>query len=618
MPQVPYKPVPSAAPRYNPTPSVGLSVPTAAFGALSAEAKGAGARAVAGSEELEARALQGFGKELESSGEKLGQVALQFQQLNNENWAREKDVDTMIQLGKAQSEYDSLEGQNQVDALPAHMERIKAIRQEALDSAPNEMARKLLDSNIARRVGFAIVDSGHKAGTAAKSVAKTSRAARKETAGANYDPANPNTAKADMDTVLNTIEEEGADAGVDRITIDNEKRKAWEKLQLQGIKRNSITNPELAKDIFDRTQAQMSADVREQAQALVNQGMARKQSHIDADEIVRKSGFDPRKGPGQLEPMLTEAQKYIEKKGKDNPDYGFYLEQRVKGLYVSGMSGYQDTQKGFEYTLGKFILGENDANRKVSIDAVIGPSAPKEIRDAYQGLAPESQKKVLNWIARLARGTPDVWTPDGLRKDQELRGMASDPEGAQKFMNMPVDEIIAQPGMPLAAKRSLLNLQRTVGQKVNELKVAEINQAMSIVGFMLDGAGISKTNTPSTYYQFRGQMEDAIAATKTEGGKAKLSNDEIRKIGSNLLQKQPGLGGMTWGPFGTRTFETSVPSAVRDDIIKAYNDKGVEAPTEEQIQRAYAHALYRKLYMEKQKSPTAPKADKGDLEGLGQ
>lgn len=613
MPQVPYKPYPSTSPRYSPTPQVGLSVPEAAFGGASARGEAA-----------EAGAIAGLGRELEGAGEKLGQTALQFQQLNNENWAREKDVDTMIKLGKAQSEFDSLEGQNQVNALPAHMERIKAIRQEALDSAPNEMARKLLDSNIARRVGFAIVDSGHKAGTAAKGVAKTSRAARKETAAANYDPANPNTSKADMDTVLTTIEEEGADAGVDRVTIDNEKRKAWEKLQLQGIKRNAITNPELAQDIFDRTKGQMSADVREQAQALVNQGMARKQSHIDADEIVRKSGFDPRKGPGQLEPMLKEAEKYIEKKGKDNPDYGFYLEQRVKGLYANGMSGYQDAQKGFEYTLGKYILGENDANRKVSIDAVIGPSAPKEIRDAYQGLAPEGQKKVLNWIARMARGQADVWTPDGVRKDQELRGMASDPEGAQKFIDMPPDEIIAEKGMPLSAKRSLLNLQRTLGQQVNQLKVAEINQAMSTVSFMLNGAGISKTNTPEMYYQFRGQLEDAIQAHKAEGGKAKLSADEIRKIGSNLLQKQPGLGGMTWGPFGTRTFETSVPSAIRDEIVKAYNDKGVESPTEEQIQRAYAHALYKKLYMEKQKSPTKMTKDKQDydssnsLEGLGQ
>src|SRR5678815_2941530 len=165
MAKVPYDPVPSVAPDKTPMPY--LRVP----GSL-AEATGQGL----------ARAGERLGSAFEQAGNRFETNALARQNLENETWAKDADVDVMVKIGQAQSEFDQLEGRNATEALPGHMERIKSIRQEALDQAPNGMARKMLDQSISRRVGFAIVDSGHKAGTQAKVASRTAAKARVETA----------------------------------------------------------------------------------------------------------------------------------------------------------------------------------------------------------------------------------------------------------------------------------------------------------------------------------------------------------------------------------------------------------------------------------------------------
>lgn len=135
MPVVPFSGVPSVAPSGQPesylrTPS-GLD-----------EAAGVGV----------ARAMQGLGGQIEKTGDMLAQHAVAFQNLQNESAAKDADVDAMVKIGAAQSEFDRLEGDNATKALPGHMQRIKDIRQEALDGMKNPAARRMLDQSISRRV----------------------------------------------------------------------------------------------------------------------------------------------------------------------------------------------------------------------------------------------------------------------------------------------------------------------------------------------------------------------------------------------------------------------------------------------------------------------------------
>jgi hypothetical protein len=532
--------------------------------------------------------------------------------LENETWAKNQDVDVMIKIGQAQSEFDQLEGENATAALPGHLEKIKKIREQALEGAPNPMAKRMLDQSISRRVGFAIVDSGHKAGTQAKSANRAARTARVETARTIYDPSQPGSGKVARETIEGEVEQLGADSGLPREAIDNVKRKEVSKMYLAGIQRTYLTNPEAAKTAFDEAKEHMDPNDREAAQAWVNRGMASKQTRVDVDEIFTKLNFDPRKGPGQETKLLEEGKKYIEKKGKDNPDYGHFLEGRIREKYNLGMAAHKDEQLGHEYSIGRYLLGENDQKRIVSIDGITGPNAPKEVRDAYTALEPPAQKRVLNWVNQMAKGQANQWTPEKLAREKELRGMASDPEKAIDFYNMGPDEIIKE-GFPTAATRQLLRLQETVKTKAENV---QLTQAMGIVGGMLESAGLTRTQNPKGYWQFRGAMEDQIKAF--QGDKlTKIPPDEVRKIASNLLREQGGFMGF----FQSRMFQQSVPSEVSDQIKAELVDKGY-TPTDDMIQRAYAYKLYKQLYEKKQQSPAVPpKADKGappDLQGLGQ
>lgn len=562
------------------------------------------------------RAVQNFGQEIEKASNVVAQEVLQLQGLENETWAKNQDVDTMIKIGQAQSEFDQLEGENATAALPQHLERIKKIREDALQQAPNPMAKRMLDQSIARRVGFAIVDSGHKAGTQAKVANRAARTARVETARTVFDPTQPGTSKVAKETIESEVEQLGADAGLPREAIDNVKRKEVSKMYLAGIQRSYLTQPEAAKETFDKVKDSMDPNDREAAQAWVNRGMASKQTRSDVETIFQKLNFDPRKGPGQLTKLEEEGKKFIEKKGKDNPDYGHFLEGRIREKYNLGMAAHKDEQVGHEYSIGKFILGQNDKNAVVTIDGIVGPNAPKEVRDAYTALEPPAQRRINNWIAQAAKGGTVGWTTDGLRRYQQLRGMASDPESVEEFWSAG-PEMILKENIPNSAKRELLNLQSSIKTKAENIS---LNQNMSLVEGMLTSAGLSRTQNREGYLQFRGAFEDQLRDFQGEK-KTKVPPDEVRKIASRLLQGQGGFMGF----FQTKMFQQGVPTEISDKIKAEMIEKGFQ-PTDEMIQRAYAYKLYKELYDKNAKGAPSPvgKTDKGppkanpDLEGLGQ
>lgn len=160
MPQVPYNPVPTVAPSGQGISSVGISSPPAAFG------------------ENIGQATSNIARALSTSADEFGKNALQFQNLLNESAAKDGDVQVMEDIGKATVRFKSLEGQAAVDAYPAYQKEIESIRQKALSTAPNLMARQMLDQSISRRVGFAIVDGASHAAQQGKVYANQASAAR--------------------------------------------------------------------------------------------------------------------------------------------------------------------------------------------------------------------------------------------------------------------------------------------------------------------------------------------------------------------------------------------------------------------------------------------------------
>jgi hypothetical protein len=120
----------------------------------------------------------------------------------------------------------------------------------------------------------------------------------------------------------------------------------------------------------------------------------------------------------------------------------------------------------------------------------------------------------------------------------------------------------------------------------------DTTKAMSTIeslGYLQD-TGIDKKNNPQLYHQFVGALSDAGNQFKAEN-KRPPNSEELRKIATDLLKVV--IPGSRWNPFSsdTRQFETIVPNADRDDIVRAYNSQFNRNPTPAQIMQIYHYQL---------------------------
>lgn len=554
-----------------------------------------------------ARAVQGFGKEVSQVGDMLAKHALSFQQIQNETDAKNGDVEAMVAIGQAAAKFDQLEGENSVKALPGYQQEIKDIRETALKNMPNAEARRMLDQSISRRVGFALVDAGHKAGTQLKSANKQARVARRDTALAEADPSKPGSMELNWQTIESELQHDGEEAGAKQDTINNEKRKAWNKMWLGGITKIAYTKPELAKELYDKIADKLDPEVKLQAERFVNQGMANLQTRTDAREIFDKLKITPESGEGRLQDALAEADKYIEKKGKDNPLYADGLTARIKTNYHTMVDGFRDAQHGTMNELGQFISGKSDDNRIVSMDALIGEKADPNLSQAFKSLTFRNQQMVSKWVESNAKGNFDM-SPEKMKRYLEYRGMLNDENSWQKFYDMGPDAIMKE-NFPLAQRMELLKRQQDIGKKpvtYNNIVSRAIKDPD--VSAQLLAAGID--TTPDTkaksenYFAFRGALEDAMRDYRDTNKKDPTGKD-LSAIVSKLLIKQGG----GWFSSGRFNFDISgVPVEFKAQAREDLKTSGIPNPTDQQIARWYAHVMYKKAFQEQEKPKTkAPK-----------
>lgn len=187
-----------------------------------------------------------------------------------------------------------------------------------------------------------------------------------------------------------------------------------------------------------------------------------------------------------------------------------------------------------------------------------------------------------------------------------MKGMARDPESMEEFYNMGPEGILSE-NIPLSAKRTLLDMQQRVKTQAMNLTM---NKNMAQVESMLNAAGISRSTNRDAYLQFRDAFQDQIEDMQGEHKKP-ISGEEARKIASGLLQNMYKDSGFFTRMFhgNTPIFQAKVPSGVEDDIKADFKAKGFPEPTEEQIQRAYAYKLYKKLYQETETKPKPVKTE---------
>lgn len=285
----------------------------------------------------------------------------------------------------------------------------------------------------------------------------------------------------------------------------------------------------------------------------------------------------------------------------NDPMLGDYVEQRIIADSNRDAAVKRDDEfRNRQQVESVLVSGGQDGKIPTSPEEL--KAASPEAEAAWNAMQPSDQRKYMKVLAQNAKGDT-AWTDDKLRDYSRIKGMAqADPAEflAQDVVSM---------DLPISARKELVNLQSKLKGKAEG--DPRVTQALGILKPDLQSAGIT-TKDKDTYYQFVGALQDALETYQADNKKAPNA-DEVRKIGSRLLQTVPGSGyfGSSWG--ASQMYQLPVP----DDAAKIIKDDPSWAqlgitPTDEQVRRIYSRSQYNKLYggkatPAKQAGPQAPR-----------
>lgn len=289
MPSVPYNPVTTEKPTVSGTPNVSVETPAAAFGSTIATGMGQ------------------LGNALEKAGDELMTRAVEIQKERNEAMAREADAEFMIVAGKLHAEFNSLQGRNAPDALPAHQANLDNLRKSIGEKIPNSHARKLYDAQTTGFLGRTLFNAAGHAATESKKFALGAATARIEATkdAALWQPANEEQWKDDDEYIVNEVRQKGMIAGWGDDQINNQVSHEISAVWSNRIVGLSKTRPHVASDLLERNRDKIRGQdiekveekVRQQLRTTgarnisdaVNQGWA---PYMKPDEIHRAVGVE--------------------------------------------------------------------------------------------------------------------------------------------------------------------------------------------------------------------------------------------------------------------------------------------------------------------------------------
>lgn len=567
MPTVPYNPIPSVQPSGQATPGVSVSTPGAAFGTTVAAG------------------LEGLGTSVSHAGDELFKRAMALQELQNETSAKEADAQYMIQVGKLHADYSSLQGQQAVSAYPKYTEDIQKLRQDIRQGLPNDMARKMYDGSSLSTMGRTIFNGAGHAATQGKVAANGAIDARMD-ASLNTILANP-TDDVTFKRLTNGLAADVASKGdlhgwTPEQTADQTARavsKAWAH-RITGL---SKTEPFKAEELLQENSGKLHFDDRERVDNTVRTQLRNTGARMIANQRDPSTSLQE-----QIDAGVVEA-----KKTAPNDDL---LPDFVRDRITSDFNKEKAVQRDFDFTNKNVIegalMGGPDGKMPTTIEEL---TADPKASAAYDALNPTQQRHYLKQLASNAKGD-SAWTPEGLRKYQQLKGMAAtDPA---EFMSQ---DVISE-RIPNSARRELVNLQQRL--KNNIEGDPRVNRALQFLRPTLLGpAGIDKSTDKDGYNRFVGALQDALDQFQQD---AKKTPDykQVQEIGARLLQEQADPNKWNFGFMNRKTplVELTVPEDVVEKIKAdpTWAERGI-TPTDEQIQRIYVRKRYQELYSGKDK-----------------
>jgi hypothetical protein len=555
MPQVPYQKFPTAEPT-SPGEQISVNTPGAAFG----ENIGA--------------ALQHLGTTTDQVGNELFTRAIALQDLANETQARNKVIDFTTQAAQRQADFDSLQGVDAKNALPAHLKAISDLRNDMRGTLSSPMAQKYFDqeaSSFQNRITFS---SAAHAGEQFKQYAiGTAQARIDNTTKAYVDPFSESEYAAKNQTIEN---ESHTIAGLKG--WGEEERQAYVLKQqstnrLGQIEQQAIENPIKA---YDTLQTAIKAGEIDQASGDRALDSIYVHNRAIGTQNQANAIFDPKKS---LADMDTEAHKVAQDQSVTLGDPMFEKDLRTairsKAIYDKSITTDQN-HTNMTTVYDAIHSDKFHTTQELLADPTVG-AAIKALPSQEQDKLPEMLKQ--HWDKHDADKQSDTFTQlYGLRQ--------SNPSG---FM----DVNLYDKNLPLASgdRGTLIQMRKEIqkNQDANPQVQRAISWMIKLHGQELGDLGVrfapSRSEDPQSdrvknYNMYVGNLAQAVDSFQQTNGHPPTPQEFEEKIAKPLLMTHSTSEG-TWfhGLMGNRDipeFEKTIPQDVMDEAKGALQAEGLK------------------------------------------
>lgn len=559
------------------TPTVNISTPEVAFGGAVA------------------REVQQLGRAVDNLGGTIFKRAEALQELRSKTEAEEAETQYLIESGKLHAAYNSSQGKNAVDAFPKYQEDLAALRTSIGDTLSNPMSRRQYDSSTNSIMGRHIFNgAGHAAAQNKRWVAGTADAKIDEIRdSALHNPQDDVAFERGVRDVQRQVRSTLSPiAGWGKEQEDKAVSEKVSELYAFRIIGMARTEPFRAKEYLEANRDKLRYDDLDKADRAVATQMRSTGSRIISDKVSAPSE-EGKEVP--LEERLATGKKEAERIAPDDAVFEDYVRERIIADYNRGKVLKREQELGYRNTIEGALMGNFGGKIPTTREELI--AADPKVEQAWNALDEIHQRSYLKALAANAKGDR-AWSPEGLKKYQELKGLAA--QDPVEFMSQNVVDL----SMPWSARRELVNLQQRMKAKAEgDPRVSRALQALNPV---MIAAGVDRARDREGYYQFVGGLQEALDVFQQQN-KRQPKFEELKEIGQRLLQEQY-VPDKYW-LFGGKTplYQLKPP----EDVIEAirtdpqWTKIGV-TPTEEQIRQIYVRKRYQELFGGSPKKPDGP------------
>jgi len=578
--RVPYEGFPQVAAEARPTPEVSTAAPPAAFGANTAAA------------------LSHLGAGLERSGDELFQRALAMQQLHNQTEASEANVNFMIEAGKIHADYGALQGKAAVDAYPKYAQDLKELQQKIGGGLSNPMARRMYDADSRSTMARTIFNgAGHAASQQKQWAIGTAKATIDLNAKAASDDPSDDVGFQDK---LNRVHQSTAELaglhGYDEGSAGERdmQMEAKSKLWAQRIIGMSRTAPFEAAGMLDKHAKEMTEADRLKVDASVR-GSARAVGSVNIANDVYAAGRETETTPGKtLAQMEDEVRAKAKALSPDDPILAQHAVAALQGVFnqdkrAQAQEKYNNTQ----------VIADGIQQGVKNVQEL---RADPKVAAAIDALPKADQLKIPGQINNFNAARDKQGNEDNFRR---LLGTAeADPE---QFMNTDV--------MSEKLNQAQMQTLRKMQQKMRENPGGDprvrsaLNQIRGARGAEMEALGVySRTEAnKDDYDKFVGALQQSLEVWREQNGRTPNYKEITETIAPNVMRQiaTPGAIFGSWWPSKNPAFMQEPPAEWSASITERVRAAGGDAPTPQQLQRAYMREQFQKLYAKPPKADTS-------------